>query len=181
MSRRPRHTTAKGLVRTYPFSELFDENELIVKLKVAEYRICQAFFHAKAMSCGKMRGTDNFIVGVGPRQKDLVEYVFDQIIIAANGRVVTVSDLPQLENETKASLVSVVIDVESRLVAAQLAVMVREGVVWFNENQGGSWNILQSSMDRYRLDRLSAAEVHRTNQRIRRENLHGGGRLKVVH
>ncbi len=161
-----------------PLEELFyDDDRLSLKLMTAEYRICHVFAHATDWINGKQRGTDNFIVGVDRRQKDLVNHIFDQVA----GTIVYVSELPRLENETATSLRFVARNAERRLLAVQLSIMVRRCAIWFDEQPPGTWNIVPSVMDMYYHNKDRAAEAYHVEQQQRREALHGGGRIRQVH
>ena len=170
-----------GYIRRFDLDELFDSDELSLKLRIAEHRILKAFDYAAYWSHGKMRGTDNFIVGVSPRQKDFVDYIIDNVVIKLNSGIVFVSELPSIGTERSSELRRIARDAECRLVASRLALMVRDGQIWFNQQIPGTWNVTQRAMDNYRLDRKLAYEANKVDQTLRRESLHGGGRLVEIH
>jgi hypothetical protein len=164
----------------YRLDELFDDEELPVKLMIAKYRILMAFDHATFWSHGKQRGTDNFIVGVGHRQKDLTHYVIECVVKGMGRKIVTASELPGFVGDNSSVLRKVARETERQLVAVQLA-MLSPDYIWFNAQTPGTWNVAPSLMDDYRLNRELVHEVKRVDARLRREALHGGGRLAVVH
>ncbi len=184
MSRTSAHITSRSrgnYVPRYSFDSLFDDDELTLKLLIARHRILMAFDHATYWSHGKMRGTDNFIVGVGERQKDLVKHVTEHVILGMNRSIVTVSDLPRSIDATTSILRRIARDVERRLVAVQVSLMSNRKDIWFDQSVPGYWGVLQSVMDDYRLNRHVTHEAKRVDQRLRRESLHGNGPLMVVH
>jgi len=173
----PRRTSR---VPDYRLDTLFSDDELTIKLMIAKYRILMAFDHATFWSHGKMRGTDNFIIGVGHRQKDLVHYVIEHVVEGMNGKIVTASELPEFVGDTSSILRAVARKTERQLVAVQLAMLSPDGI-WFNAQTPGTWNISQSLMDEYLLNRYLVRAAKRVDARLRREALHNGGRLRVVH
>jgi hypothetical protein len=173
----PRHTSHAP---SYRLGDLFDDDQLAIKLMIAKYRILMAFDHATFWSHGKQRGTDNFIVGVGHRQKDLVHYVVEHVVKGMNGGIVTASELPDFVGDTSSVLRDVARSTERQLLAVQLAMLTPDGI-WFNAQTPGTWNISQSLMDEYRLGRKLVREAKRVDACLRREALHSGGRLMVVH
>lgn len=166
----------RSYIPDYELYELFSDDELMLKLMVAKYRILMAFDHATFWSHGKMRGTDNFIIGVGARQKDLVEYVANR-----NGNIVTASELPDFVGDRSSVLRTIARNAEKRLLAVQLAMMCTDNAIWFNGSTPGLWEVAQHLMDDYRLNRQMVIEAKRVDARLRREALHAGGRLRVVH
>ena len=173
----PRRTSH---VPKYRLDELFSDDELTLKLMIAKYRIMMAFDHATFWSHGKERGTDNFIVGVGSRQKDLVHYIMEHVVKGMNSKIVTASDLPEFVGDTSSVLRHVAQEAERQLIAVQLAMLSPDGI-WFNTQTPGTWNVAASLMDEYRLSRELTREAKRVDARLRREALHSGGRLMVVH
>ncbi|OYX41007.1 hypothetical protein B7Y94_05785, partial [Candidatus Saccharibacteria bacterium 32-49-12] len=140
MSRTSVHITNRSrdnYVPSHPFDSLFDDDELALKLLIARHRILMAFDHATHWSHGKMRGTDNFIVGVGRRQKDLVEHVAQRIVLEMNRGIVTVSDLPRNLNVATSVLRRIARDVERRLVAVQVSLMSNRKDIWFDQSVPG--------------------------------------------
>lgn len=173
----PRRTSR---VPDYRLDALFSDDELTIKLMIAKYRILMAFDHATFWSHGKMRGTDNFIIGVGHRQKDLVQYVVERVVIGMSGGIVTASELPEFVGDSSSVLRQAARNAERQLIAVRLAMLTPESI-WFNAHTPGTWNISQSLMDEYRLSRKLANEAKRVDARLRREALHNGGRLMVMH
>lgn len=177
--------------RTYPYRQhdyipdysldsLFKPADLTIKLMIAEHRLMMAFDHAVYWSHGKLRGTDNFIVGVGHRQKDLVEHVIERIVEGMKSGIVTASDLPDFVGDTSSVLRRVARNAERRILAVRLEQLAGDGI-WFDRQTPGTWNISQSMMDTYRSNKRMTAEASRIDTRLRREGLHSGGRLRVVH
>ncbi len=171
---RQRHTP------TYPLQELFDDDELTLKLQIARHRITKTFVHATVMSRGKRRETDNYIVGVGPRQKDLVAHVIGANLANHRSGIVTASELPACIGSTAAVLRAVAKHAEHQLVTVQLSLLCPSGV-WYNEDGTGAWEIAPTLTDEYHRNRHVVSEAKRIDARLRREALHGGGRLRVVH
>ncbi len=169
-----------GYVPTYDLDELFDRDEIVLKLLIAEHRILKAYDYATYWSHGKLRGTDNFIVGVGPRQKDLVEHIINKVV-KKGSNIVCVSELPSQISENASTLRHIARRAEHDLLADRLSYMVRNGQIWFDEQNPGTWNVSQGAMDGYRQDRELSRLVHHIEQTKRRESLHGGGHLMVVH
>ena len=172
---RPQYAPNRFMLR-----DLFDDDELVSKLQLAEHRIMKAFARATQWQNGKMRGTNNVIIGIGPKQKNLVDHVMDKVVVGMRSPIVTVSDLPVLDGETTGQLKAIARDVEERLVAVRISKIIPHKI-WFDEWNGGTWNVSMKAMDDYRLNSKIAAQAHRTDQRLRREGLHSGGRLRVVH
>jgi hypothetical protein len=164
----------------YRLEELFTDDELTIKLMIARFRILMAFDHATFWSHGKIRGTDNFIVGVGSKQQNLVDYVVNRIVIDMNCGIVTASELPDFVGDTSSVLRKIARRTEVQLVAVQLA-MMSPADIWYNAQTPGMWQVKQSVMDTYRLDRYFAATAKKVDTQRRRESLHSGGRLMVVH
>lgn len=173
----PRHTSS---VPDYKLESLFSDDVLTIKLMVAKYRILMAFDHATFWSCGKMRGTDNFIVGVDHRQKDLVQYIVERVVIGMGRGIVTASELPEFVGDNSSLLRHAAHKAERQLIAVQLAMLSPESI-WFNAQPPGTWNVSQSLMDEYRYSRMLVIAAKRVDTRLRREGLHAGGRLRVVH
>jgi hypothetical protein len=173
-SRRSRYTP------DYRLDQLFSDDELSVKLMIARYRILMAFDHATYWSHGKLRGTDNFIIGVGPRQGDLADYVFNVVVDKMKCGIVTASELPEFVGNMTGTLRRVAEAAEQRLIAVQLAMMAPDEV-WFNAATPGTWNVAQSLMDEYRLSRELVRSAKKIDAQLRREALHNGERLRVVH
>lgn len=180
----PRHNypdrKRKEYVRDYPLEELFSDDALLDKLAIAGHRILKAFDLATYKTRGKWHGTDNFIVGVGPRQKHLVEYVMQRIVRGMNSGIVYVTELPEELGNVKAVLGEARRNAERRLIAVRLDQLVQIGEIWFDEQTPGTWNICTSAMDRYRhnIELIESAKF--IDEQLRRERLHNG-RLRVVH
>lgn len=171
----------KEFLPDYPLSEIFDEDGLELRLLIARHRILKAFDLATFWSHGKMRGTDNFIVEVGPKQKDLVDHIMTSIVVDGRSAILTLSDLPGHIEGSNATLRQVVRRASRRLLAIQLSSMAQDGQVWFDRQIPGTWNVLPSLMDTYHKNRQVAAGVKKIEATERREGLHGGSRLRVVH
>ena len=164
----------------YRLDKLFSDDELAIKLTIAKFRILMAFDHATYWSHGKERGTDNFIVGVGSRQKDLVHYVIERVVNGMKSSIVTSSDLPEFVGDNSSQLRQVARRTERQLIAVRLA-MLSPDKIWFDAHPPGCWNVSQGLMDDYRLNRKLVADAKKVDERLRREKLHGGGRLRVIH
>ncbi len=179
-SARPMRSRRPSYLPHYGLDELFDNDELALKLKIAQYRILTAFDRATYFAHGKVRSTDNFIIGVGERQKDLVEHVVDTVITGMKRGIVCASELPTWLGDNSPILRSAARNAERQIVAVQLA-MLSPRNIWFEYQAPGFWVVAPSLMDEYRLDRELVAEAKKIDTRLRREGLHGDGRLRVVH
>lgn len=173
-----RRPNRKQHVPHYPLSELFNEAKMLDKLLLAESRIVTAFCCATELIRGRQYPTYTFICEVGPRQSDLVSYVYTQHVSGSGGFVLA-SELPSFIVD--AHLTSVARHAERMLLATQLAAMVSRCEIWYNEYSTGIWEIVPSRVDKHLLDRATVRLVHKTEQQRRREVLHGGGRLAIVH
>ena len=170
--RRKRHTPH------YSLDSLFGERSLFDKLLLAESRIVTAFCDATEVIRGRRYPTNNYICNVGRKQGSLVLHVYQQHVVGEGG-FVTASELPDFI--TNRNLSVVIQRAEKDLLAAKLAEMVSQCAVWYNEYSTGIWEIVPSLVDKHRLDRETLRLIHKTEQQLRREGLHGGGRLRVVH
>lgn len=168
-------------VPSYRLDELFDDTVLRDKLNIAKYRVLMGFAYATHWQNGRLRGTDNYIVGVGPRQKDLVDHIVSKVTVELGKSIVAVSDLPLGIDGSTSMLRQVARSAERQLIAVCVSVMVADCHIWFEENVPGSWNILQSAMDEYHHGKQTVANAKKIDATLRREKLHGGGRLRMVH
>lgn len=167
-SRRHEHTPH------YSLAELLDRSQLADKLTLAESRIVEAFVNATEIRRGRSYLTRGYIGGIGPAQKDLVAYVIDGC-----RAFVTLSELPRsIPNH---QLRTVARRTEKDLVAAKVAQLVQVNDIWRNDYATGIWEIRPSLVDRYELDQRLERLIHKTEQQLRREHLHGNSRLRVVH
>lgn len=177
------HTTQPSLsyVRRYSLDELFSDEELVDKLGVARNRIAATFTNATEWRHGRKRGTHNYILGVGGQQKDLEDHIIKHTLTHERKGIVTASELPKSIGDHIPTLKAVVRETNIRLIAAELDRMVNgEKLIWYNEHHG-TWEALQSVIDNYLAELTNAKQVRKVDERLRREALHGGGRLRVVH
>lgn len=174
-------TKHRRYIRSRRLDQLFDDKDLTDKLILTKYRVLTAFDHATVWCNGRLRGADNYIVGVGPRQKDLVDHVVSKVIVGMNCTILTINDLPYDMDGSRAELRQVIDDAERQLLAACISTMVGDSRIWFEEQVPGTWNVLQSTMDEYRRDRPAIAAAKKADATWRRTKLHGGSRLRVVH
>lgn len=171
----------EAYVKRYELDELFDDDDLVIKLQIAQSRIVEAFVHASEHHRGKLRKTDNYIPYVGPRRRDLVEYIVDHVLNRRNHRIVTSSELPAWLGGSVHVLKETAQDASTRLVAIRLYEMCQMKLIWFNGYNDGIWETTQSVVDQYRAEVSYGRDLRKTEERLRREDLHGGGRLRVVH
>ena len=166
----------------YTLNRLFpSEAKLTLKLQIAQYRILEAFDDATHWSRGKVQSTDNFIVQIGGDKEDLVRYVYDRIVTDLQHRIVLVNDLPEEIEEPRSVLQQIAESAEKRLLAMQASLLAESHDIWFDHSKHGTWNVRQGLMADYRRNRQIAREIQRIDETFRRESLHGGGRLMVVH
>ena len=173
-----RRSSRKQHVPRYLLNELFDEYRLLDKLLLAESRIVTAFCCATELIRGRRYPTYTFICGLGSRQSNLVAYVYDHHVRGTGGFVIA-SELPGFVADSH--LAGVIQQAEKTLLAVQLAAMVSRCEVWYNSYGPGIWEIIPSRVDKHQLDRDTLLLVYKTAQQRRREKLHGGGRLAIVH
>lgn len=181
LQQRIKPSRREEFIPSYELGSLFDDDDLTLKLMIAKYRLLMAFDRATYWAHGKKRGTDNFIIGVGDRQKDLVAHVEQNVLIGMRCGIVSASELPDFLGEKSSVLRKVARDAEKQLLAVRLAQLAADGEVWFNRHTPGTWNVSQRLMDDYQLDRQLTSEAKRIDSLLRRESLHHGGRLRVVH
>ena len=171
----------KKHVRRYELDELFDLDELAVKMKVARNRITAAFVYSTEWRRGrKYVCHDNYIVNVGSKQKDLVEHIFGKIIVGKKHGIITCSELPERLGNRPSYLLAVANDASRRLVAVELSRMVQDEIIWYNAHHG-TWEITQTAVDTYHGELASARDIRKVDERLRRESRHNNGRLEVVH
>lgn len=166
MAKNRRRGTSTYLARRQPLDELFSEELLGDKLVLAERRIAASFDHAIEFARGRYRGTDNYIIGLGNRQRELVRYVSDR-----SNSFVYEEDLPsRLLCLTKHEVRVVIRQAQYDLLSAQLGAMCQAPRcdVYYVETYG-IWQITQSAMDNYR-DRQAQA---RRMMKVDRRNEHG--------
>lgn len=163
----------------YTLDQLFDEILMADKLLLAESRIVTAFFFATEEIHGRQYRTYTYIYGVGKKQKDLVSHIFNGYVDLSGGHFITASELPKFVRDSE--IRETAHRAEKQLVAEKLNQMIAQCDIWFNDFSVGTWEIVPSIIDKHRTDKQAAALVYKTHQRLRREKLHGGGRLRVVH
>ena len=168
----------KEYVPRYKLDELFDEWQLQDGLLLAKYRIIDAFVNAEEFIRGKNRRTQSYIVGLGSRQKHLVGYVMQSVVLGRGLRFVTASELPRFVKQKHLKKTQEM--AEHDLIAAMLS-QISPRDIWYNEDGTGTWEICQSLLDEYYLSLDLARLVGKNRARLRRESLHGGGRLQLVH
>lgn len=150
-------------------------------LTLAESRIVKAFVTATETKRRRSCLTRTSIPGIGSKQRDLVRHVIETCVNDDCDGFVNVSELPYLGSDAEKSLRLIAIHAENDLVALKVRQLSRLGVIWFNANGPGRWEIAPSLVDKYEHDAELARLIHRTEQQRRRERLHGNGRLRVVH
>lgn len=132
----------------YDLTDFFDEDELIAKMSGAKSRIVSVFVHECEFSRGKMRGTDNYVTGVGNKQSELARYVVDNM----RGRLITKGELhsDMLYSVPAKQLDRLVRHLEYELVLLQLNAMCSKPLfhIYFDEWHG-IWQMLQSVVDEY--------------------------------
>lgn len=164
-------------VKPYRPEELFQPEDMEFLLVAAQHRIVEAFVYFRRVHRGKIQYTDNFIEGVGPRQKQLVEYVAGTLVSHRQGIVAT-NDLPSELDFRPNFLARIAHELNVRLIEIQINELVREAKLWFNDRTIGIWEIAPSVIDAYNADMATLINV---DQLLRRESKHNNGRLEVVH
>lgn len=170
-SRRHEHTPPH-----YTLAELFGRAQLADKLTLAESRIVEAFVNATEIRRGRLYYTRGYIGDIGSDPKDLVAYVIDGC-----RAFVTLSELGLPRSTPDRQLRTVARRAEKDLVTAKIAQLVQVNDIWRNDYATGIWEIRPSLVDKYELDRRLGRLIHKTEQQLRREHLHGDSRLRVVH
>ena len=134
---------AKIYNRGYTLDELFYSEELLDLIAVARFRITGEFFYATDYARGRMRGTDNYIVGVGHRLKDLAQYVN-----RSTRGFIKKEDHPDYLQDLKPDLIErITVRAQFDVVLMALQAM-RDREIWYNEGLG-IWEVAQSSVDEY--------------------------------
>lgn len=138
----------------YPLDELFTDDELADKLVVARRRVIRSFYFATEVYRGKTQRTDNYVLGVGPKQKELVKHV-----IRDNWRpIVTAKDLPEMMSEfTPGQQELIARRAQQDVYAFQINSMCSRPLfeIYFDEAHG-VWQMIQSAIDEYRLQNQHA-------------------------
>lgn len=160
--------TRRSIVQLYcRLDELFDDEQLEKVLVDARRRIVATFDHATEFHRGRIRGTDNYIVGVAARQRELAQY------IVQNARsFIDASQLPSwIPTEPRKVLKYVIERAEYDAVLAMLNEMCGPGVhdIWFDEGYG-IWQIRAGVVDEYRAD---VRTVRQATMKFDRRNEHG--------
>lgn len=169
----------KQYIPHYPLDMLFSEPQFGDKMSLAQRRIVQAFDEAYEIRRGKVIHTRTYIGNIGSRQKDLVKHIIDNYVRKDDNGFVTASELPP--SIERRHLRGVAHQAEKGLVTLSLNWLCDRKDVWYNQYATGIWEIRQGIVDQYRLDKREAQLNYGTLQTLRREKLHGGGRLRVVH
>lgn len=166
-------------VPSYGISELFDDEALQDKLVIARNRVAAAFYYAERWSRGRYRPCE-YIVGLGPKQKDLVEYVMETVIGYHHRGIVTIAELPTWLGKDPHMLRRIADRAEHNLVALALNELVKERHVWYNKYYG-TWETQQSILDEYIQQIKTAREIRKVDEQLRREALHADEILEQVH
>ncbi|MEP6710195.1 MAG: hypothetical protein ABJA64_00560 [Candidatus Saccharibacteria bacterium] len=176
----------------YRLDELFYPEELVDKMDIARRRVVTAFIEAtepipfsriktsiSAFSGlehprSRVRGTDNYIIGVGCRQKDLANY----IVRTSKKPIVTRGDLPaEARRCGSRTQQRIIFEAEVRIVLALLNEMCQAPLSEIRYDEAcGFWQIIQSSIDRHKMS-LSAA---RFALKFDRRNEHGKVRAQRI-
>ena len=174
----PRRHKREEYVPRYRLDELFEEWQLQDGLLLAKHRIIDAFANAEEFTRGRSRRTQSYIVGLGGRQKHLADYVMQSVVLGRGLRFVTASELPRFIRQKHLKKTQEMAEYD--LIAKKLSQMSPRDI-WYNEDGTGTWEICQSLLDEYYLNLDLARLVEKNRTRLRRESLHGGGRLLLVH
>lgn len=151
----------------YSTIDIFTDDELEDVVKLARDRVLNAFSRATTLYRGKRHGTDNYISGIGSRQKHLVAYV-----VRSNMKpFVSIESLPELPPQLFGLSERQYAELIRQLheYAMQLAVnsLHEQHLIWHDDH--GLWNVCQSAMDAWR---ESDRRVRRAIKYDRR-NYHG--------
>lgn len=153
--------------------QLFDEDELAGKLLLARRRIIRSFLFAEE-PCREeklpyggfrmgTRGTDNYIVGVGPKRMHLVHHIAED-----NWRpIITTHDLPDSMAKFNPKWKEMI---ASRAVVNLYALQVNQMCskplfeIYFDEARG-IWQIIQSAVDEYNRQNRNARHAVKFDSR----------------
>lgn len=176
----------------YRLDELFYPEELADKMEIARRRVVAAFIEATEpipfsrikTSCStfdglehprsRLRGTDNYIIGVGGKQKDLAYY----IVRTSKRPIVTPGDLPtEIRQLGQRMQQRIIFETDVRIVLALLNEMCQAPLSEIRYDEAcGIWQIVQSSIDRHKMS-LSRA---RFALKFDRRNEHGKVRAQRI-
>lgn len=153
----------------YELTELFDREELENKLALARRHIIAVFHNATFTHRGRRRGTDNFIVGVDKRQKDLAKH-----IATSAKRFVDVRDLPvEISHLTDGHRNHIAGQAQYKLVLAMLNQMCGPGsqheIYW--DDMRGWWQMRASCLTEY-------LSVNHARRQLKRDDRTFHGRVR---
>lgn len=122
---------------------VFDETEMAELLDRARRRIVSVVYYAVEWRRGKYRRTDNYIIGVAGKQRNLAGHIHREL----RRHFIYEDDLPEGTTELHPmDIRSIVSNLEYRLILAQLNQMVKEADVWYDEATG-IWQTSQRCHD----------------------------------
>lgn len=183
-----KQSNAASVIRfDYHLDELFDSVQLRDLMDVARQIVVKAFIMATEptptsrikmtnmrsssevefwVARNPRRSTDNYIIGVGGKQKDLATHVLRH----ARRPIVRESDLPRELRHSKKDVQRIISSANHRIVAALLNEMCSAPLceIWY-EKDCGLWQIIQSSVDGYK----QAIRKARAALKFDRRNEHG--------
>lgn len=150
-----------------PLSDIFEEDVLSDKLMLARRRIIAIFHAATEWRNGKYRGTDNYIVGLDSKQRQLAWHIHRH----TNHGFVYEEDLPGNVLELRQAYIEDVIsNLQYRFILAQLNQMCSPigADVWYDEARG-LWQMSQNCHD----EMMAQYKGVRNAVKFDRRNWHG--------
>ena len=150
----------------FDLSDIYDADQLHDAVQVARGRVLHAFNHATETHFGVTRGTDYYLGGAGPKQRELVEFVLGRRMKS----FVSLSTLPtlppQLVGLTKRpAYTELVKQVHERTLRLAVESLAREQIIW---HDSCVWNVLPSALMAYRAEQRAIAKVTKVAKVARR-------------
>lgn len=159
-------------------------------------RDAEPFEHRHNKAVGLLRPywrtvrTDNYIGGVGCRQKDLAWHIQSKIKnhflrsedLLAYGRTTRAGNnhLKWVTQVNEAHVQGFIAAIEQQVILAQLNMMVAECEIWYNENECGIWQMQQSVIDEFREQKLARRQALEPKFKRDDRSYHGRNRGQSV-
>lgn len=144
---------------------------------LARDRVLRAFAGAEARQRGKDRPSPNRIIGLGPKQHHLVEYVLQLCRDKRKLHFVSVHQIRSLLNEHISERLArdIADDIEEQLLTLAVEEMCSSAPpsceIWY---ESSSWNVLVSTMETF------YARPTRKSHKVDRRNFHGRPRGQAM-
>ena len=148
---------------------VFDDQKLEDLIYIARGRVLTAFDHATEQYRGRVRGTDNYIGGVGKKQKELVAYVQNNTKPFLNDADLPILP-PRLMSMSGAQYAALLVKLHQTVLSMAVNSMVKQKIVWYEET--GLWCVTQSAMDEWHASR-SSIRASLNKSYVNRRNYHG--------